>query len=403
MAGTIKFEKLGVPGVFINCDTFNDDAMSAASDNAMPAVRNTIIKSSEFYRVRATVDLIRPMVAGIFDELVEKMTKPLTAEEASPPQAGNETDGPPTASVTADSYEAVFEEFNQVYLGKRWGDGLPLVPPTAERVQWMLSGTRRSPQEKLGTIKPKQGVATVEKVAVNAVMAGASPEYFPVILAVMDAITDPDYDDLHMLASAGSFGLMIVVSGPIVKEIGMYGGIGYLGHGFRANNTIGRAVRLATLNIGRTWPGVNDMSLTGRLQPHTFFTFPENYADSAWEPYHASRGYDAGDSCVTVANIFNAGPMQSFFGGIIGTWNANDVMDRMVEAIVRSNRMMFGQWGSKGVGSNPGSGGGSNNHMIMLFPSLAAEYKKMGFDQTALQNEIYNRAVVPYEELQERD
>lgn len=183
----------------------------------------------------------------------------------------------------------------------------------------------------------------------------------------------------------------------------MHGGIGFLGHGFRANNAIGRAIRLSTLNIGRTWPGVNDMGLTGRLQAHTFFTFPENDEGRIWEPYHANRGFKAEDSCVTVANVYGAGPMQNFYGGIIGTWSAGDVLDRLVNNVVTMNKRVFPAWGAKGVGAIPGSGGGANNHFVMLFPALAAELKKMGYDRTKLQEEVYNRASVPFEELSEQD
>ncbi len=403
MAGTVKLEKLGIPGVFINCDTFNDDAVSAASDSGMPAVRHVVISSAEFYRVRATTDLIRPMVASIFDEIVGDLTRPLTEFEAAAPEAADGTDGPALITVEKNTYEEAFEEFNRLYLENRWGDGLPLVPPTPDRVKWMLAGTRRAPQEILGTLRPKSGTATVEKIAVNAVMAGARPEYFPVILAAMDILTHPDYDDLHVLASAGSFGLIIVVSGPLGREIGMHGGIGFLGHGFRANNAIGRAVRLSTLNIGRTWPGANDMSLVGRLQPHTFFTFPENDEHGVWEPYHASRGFKATDSCVTVATVGNAGPMQHFYGGIIGTWSAATVLDRLVNNIVTMSRRAFPAWGEKGVGAIPGSGGGANNHFVMLFPALAEELGKMGYDRPKLQQAVYDRAAVPFEELSEKD
>jgi hypothetical protein len=399
VAGTVKLEKLGVPGVFINCNTFNDDAVSAASDSGMPAVRHVVISSAEFYRVRATTELVRPMVKSIFDEIVDDLIKPLTRFEAMVPEAGEETDGPALVTVEKNTYEEALEEFNRLFLENRWGDGLPLVPPTPDRVKWMLAGTRRSPQEILGTVRPKSGVATVEKIAINAVMAGARPEYFPVILAAMDILTHPDYDDLHVLASAGSFGLIIVVSGPIAKEIGMHGGIGFLGHGFRANNAIGRAVRLSTLNIGRTWPGANDMALTGRISPHTFFTFPENFESDVWEPYHATRGFKAADSCVTVANVYSSSPMQHFYGGIIGTWSAEEVLDRLVNNVITMNRRALPAWGAKGVGAIPGSGGGANNHYVMLFPALAAELKKTGYDRPKLQQAVYDRAVVPFEEL----
>jgi len=409
VAGTVKLEKMGKPGVFINCTTFDDDAKSASMDNGMPGVRRVKISSADFYKLRGKVETIRPLVADVFEDIIEALIKPLAAEEKKLPREKGDEDGPPRLTITGDSYAEAAEEFNREYLEKRWGDGLPLVPPTPERVKWMLSGTKRAPEEIIGTLNPKQGVATIEKIAVNAVMAGAKPEYLPVIIGAIEAMTDATFDDLHVLASAGSFNLMIVVTGPIATEIEMEGGIGFLGHGWRANNTIGRAVRLSTLNIGRTWPAVNDMGLIGRVPAHTFYTFCENSDLSPWQPYHAGRGFNATDSCVTVASIYGTGPLQHMYGGMIGTWTAPEILDRMVNDIkTRDRRGIFppgvgaalsSGWGTKGVGQVPGSGEGASRHYIILFPELAAELKKMGFNQKNLQEEIYRRTSVPYDDL----
>jgi hypothetical protein len=401
VAGTTKLEKMGKPGVFIPCDTFEEAARSAAEDNAMPTVRYRTVSSAEFYRLRASVDLVRPIAEGVIEKLIDALTLPLTIEESKAHQKKESTESG-SVTVTGESFETAFEEFNHIYLENRWGDGLPMVPPTRERVEWMLSGTNRSPQEVIGKVSPKQGMATIEKIAINAVMAGAKPEYLPVIIAAMEALTNEKYDDRHVLLSAGSFSLLIVVSGTIVKEIDMQAGIGFIGHGWRPNNTIGRAVRLATINIGHIWPAMNDMALTGRVSPHTFITIAENTTLSKWEPYHANRGFNADDSCVTVASIPSAGPTQNFYGGMIGTWNTEEIVDRIVDTVKRDSRM-FPQWGSKGVGALPGSGGGGNNHMIILFPELVSELKKTGYDQKSLQQEIYRRTSVKYEDLRRED
>jgi len=366
----------------------------------MPAVRSREISSAEFYKLRGEVKTVRPLAEGIFDALTSALTTPLTPQESSLEQdkkGGDDT--PAEITVKAESYRVALEDFNQLYLDNRWGDGLPLIPPTPDAVKWMLSGTSRNPYEVLGTINPKHGIATIEKIAINAVMAGAKPEYLPVIIAAMEALADETFDDLHFLASAGSFNLLVVVSGPIAEEIGMEAGIGFMGHGWRANNTIGRAIRLATLNIGQTWPGINDMALTGRISPHTFITFSENTELSPWQPYHASRGFKADDSCVTVSPTHGESQLNHFYGGMIGTWTALGVLDRMVEDIVRTDRRGLFMWGTKGIGKYPGSGGGALNHLIVLFPELAAEFKKMGYDQPKLQDEIYQRTTIPYDEM----
>ena len=383
----------------MNCDTFDDDAKSAAADAEMPLVRRVKISSADFYKLRGSVDTIRPLVEKHFDEFIAALVTPLSSEESNPPATRPEIDGPPQLTILGDSYEEAVETFNQDYLSREWGDGLPLVPPTPEKVKWMLSGTKRSPDEVLGTINTKQGTATVEKIAINAVMAGARPEYLPVIIPVIESLADERFDDLHVLASAGSFNLMITVSGPIAKELGMRSGIGFMGHGNRANNTIGRAVRLSTLNTGRLWPAKNDMALIGRMSPHTFFCFAENMDMSPWEPYHANRGFSADQSCVTVATIFGGSPHEHSYGGVIFTWTAEEILDNIVKDLTVMGRRTLPMWGVKGVGKLPGSGSGPNVHKIILFPELVAEYKKMGYDQTGLQDEIYRRVSVPYEEL----
>src|SRR4030042_3753547 len=181
---------MGLPGVFMVGPTFADDAGSAAADNGMPTVRRREISSAEFYKLRGDVSTIRPLVEGVFDALTTALVDPLTPGESNPDEQKNGDDVPAEITVTADSYRVALEDFNQVYLDNRWGDGLPLIPPTPAAVKWMLSGTGRNPYEALGTINPKHGLATIEKIAINAVMAGAKPEYLPVIIAAMECLAE---------------------------------------------------------------------------------------------------------------------------------------------------------------------------------------------------------------------
>ena len=156
----------------------------------MPTVRRARIKSSEFYKLRGKVDTVMPLVEKVFADLIKGITVPLTPEEMNPPKQKTDTDGPTTIKITGASHPEAVEAFNEDYLNRRWGDGLPLVPPTPERVRWMLNGTKRQPNEVIGKINPKHGIVTVEKIAINAVMAGAKPEYLPVIIAGIEIIAD---------------------------------------------------------------------------------------------------------------------------------------------------------------------------------------------------------------------
>ncbi len=178
-------------------------------------------------------------------------------------------------------------------------DGLPVIPPTPERVLRMLQGTSRDPQEVVGLVPPNYAPATVEKVAINAVMAGCRPEYLPVVLAAVEAICTDEFNMHGVLATTHFPGPVIVVNGPIRDRIGMNYRINALGQRCRANLTIGRAVQLVVRNLGGGRPGEVDRAVLG--QPGKLsFCFAEFEERSIWEPLHVERGFRPEESTVTV-------------------------------------------------------------------------------------------------------
>jgi hypothetical protein len=393
VSGVIRLEKFGKPGIFVVTDNFGHDAKSSADDNGMPTIRIVTVPAQEFYKRRISREEVKPVAVGAINAMIDALTHPLTQEEAKPKPKQIKMSR--TIKITAASYELAVEKFNQSFLDNHWGDGLPLIPPTPKRVKWMLTGTGRSPQEVIGTVAPKNGTATIEKIAINAVMAGAKPEYLPVIIAAMEGLTDKKFDLLHVMTSSGSFNLLIMVNGPIAKEINMNSGIGFLGHGWRANNTIGRAVRLSLVNLGYLWPAENDMALIGRPSSHTFNTFAENEENSPWEPYHVSLGYKKEDSCVTVSTVGSyEGGMTIYGGGAVALWSARSILEQIIKDI-SSDRRIFALF-KRGV-ANPAAH--PRKHIIMLHPECAIELQRLGYTRESLQKYLYERTSVPYEEL----
>ena len=187
-----------------------------------------------------------------------------------------------------------------------FSDGLPLVPPTPERVLRMLAGTRRDAQEVVATVPPNMGEATVEKVAVNAVMAGCRPEYLPVVIACLEAVCTDAFNIHGVMATTMGASPVIVVNGPVRERLGMNMKLGALGQGSRANATIGRALRLAIRNIGGARPGGTERSTLGNPMKFTM-CFPEWEERNPWTPLHVERGFAAGDSVVT-AFAMSSGP-----------------------------------------------------------------------------------------------
>ena len=180
-----------------------------------------------------------------------------------------------------------------------WSDGLPIVPPTGERIIRMLSGTRRNPQEVVGRIPPNLTECTVEKVAINSVMAGCKPEYMPVLLAALEAALDPIFTLHGLLCTTCFSGPIIIVNGPIAEKIGMNWGINALGQGNRANSTIGRALQLIVRNVGGGIPGEIDRATLG-YPGKIGFCFAEDETDSSWQPLSEAQGFQPGSNTVTL-------------------------------------------------------------------------------------------------------
>jgi len=180
-----------------------------------------------------------------------------------------------------------------------WTDGLPIIPPTDLRIARMLTGTTRDPGEILGAIPPNLIDCTIEKAAVNAVMAGCRPEYFPVVLATVEAALKPEFSMHGLLATLWFSGPVVIVNGPITKRIGMNWGGNVLGQGNRANATIGRALQLIIRNVGGGRPREIDRSVFGNPGKYTF-CFPEDETDADWTPLNVARGHAPGTSTVTL-------------------------------------------------------------------------------------------------------
>ncbi len=198
-------------------------------------------------------------------------------------------------SLSIDDYNQAVEVFYE----RGWTDGLPVVLPTRNQVEAMIAYSGRDPQESVGPIPPKGSEGTVEKLAINAVMGGCRPEHFPVVLAAMEALVDPAHNlngvsqTTHMCVS------LVIVNGPIARELGFNSRAGVFGNGYRSNAAVGRAVRLALWNLGGAVPGETDMATLSHPGEYAF-CIAEEEEDNPWPPLHVERGCPPGSDAVTV-------------------------------------------------------------------------------------------------------
>jgi hypothetical protein len=192
------------------------------------------------------------------------------------------------------------EIINDSFIERGWSDGLPIIPPTEERVARMLSLLKnKDPQEVVAILPPRAGAATLEKIAINAVMAGCLPEYMPVIVAAIKAMAEEKFSLRGVQSTTHPCSPLLVVNGPIAKRIGINSKGNAFGPGARANATIGRALRLVLINVGGAVPGQIDKSTQGQPGRYTYCT-AENEEDSPWTPLHVERGFRREDSTVTM-------------------------------------------------------------------------------------------------------
>ena len=192
-----------------------------------------------------------------------------------------------------------FDEINTQYLARGWTDGLPVVPPTRRRIEDMLGYCDRPWNAPVATIAPNDSPATPLRIAVNAVMAGCRPEYFPVIVTAVEAMAEPQFNLIGIQTTTNPVGPLVLLNGPIRQQIGINCGAGALGPGWRANATIGRALRLILINIGGAIPGEIDKAILGMPGKYSL-CLGELEESSPWEPFHVEKGYDLTQSTVTL-------------------------------------------------------------------------------------------------------
>ena len=259
-----------------------------------------------------------------------------------------------------------------------WTDGLPVTPPTEERVARMLEGTTLSPDEVVCVLAPDLADCTVEKVAINAVMAGCRPEYLPVVLAAVRAAATSRFNIHGVSATTYFTGPVLVVNGPIRRQIGMNSGINVLGQGNRANMTIGRALNLVVRNVGGARPGGVDRAVLGSPGKLSF-CFPEDEEGSPWESLAVERGFSPEQSTVTV--FAGHGPIEIV-----------DQRSRAPESLAKSFALQLRMMAHPKLA-------GLADAILVITPEHARTFRNAGWSKERLRREIRSHLDLPSQEV----
>jgi hypothetical protein len=281
-------------------------------------------------------------------------------------------------AATIFEFHGAYEDADTHYQERGWTDGLPIVPPTEARVRECLRATDRDPREIVGVLPPRQGEATIEKIAVNAVMAGCRSEYFAVVLAAIEALADPLFNLDSVQATTHPVAPLLVVNGPIAGRIGLNAGYNAFGQGFRANVTIGRAVRLVLMNVGGGLPGSGDRATQGS-PAKIAYCVAENEAESPWPPLHVEAGLPADTSTVTAF-------------GCEGPHNIQDHYSNTALGVLRTVAGAMGQAGSNNLL-------GRGWPLLSLGPEHAATIAREGFTKQKVKEFLFEHARFPLARL----
>ncbi len=327
-------------------------------------------------------DEVKEKAGIIIDKIISALTNPDTPEELYRENVVGKHE-PPRTDFTRPRYQKneafphanePLEIINDFYYDNGLTDGFPIIPPTTQRVDAMLAYTDLPRNHVLADIPPGLGEASVEKIAVNAVMAGCYPEFLPIIITAIKAICPKEFNLSAIQTTTHLAAPLIIVNGPLAKELAINSGTNVFGQGWIANSTIGRALRLILINIGGGYPGLTDKATFGHPGKYSY-CIAENEPENPWEPLHVERGFDPSVSTVTVI-------------GAEAPHNISDHESNTAEGLLTSiaNTMSI-------VGSNNVRLGGQP--LLVLGLEHATTIAKGGYKKESIKDFLFKNVQIP--------
>lgn len=373
-------ESLGKPGVMLDTLPFLSDSQAAALSVGLPDL--------------PVVALPIPTTAGKPDADLENAARQvqqaiidaLTKAPAKVTVAKVEQKDPKRAEVIefkGKTLDEATENMEKFFLANKMSDGFPLVPPTVERVNAMVQASGLPPTQQIGVLDPRKGMATVERLAINAVMAGCRPAYMPLLVAVAQVMADPGYDMHGSMVTTGLNAPLIVVSGPIIKDLNLNFSYSTMGPGWKSNSSIGRAARLFIINIAQAWPGVNDMKDVGN--PAKFgvvMAENEGQTPQGWGTFRERQGFPKDVSTVSLFASQSYRQVHDSQKYLVPTVPYQQVVDPMISRLMGTLlNSTVEQWGQ--------------DIIIDFSPVMANNLAKMGYTPEKIQKELWEAGRIP--------
>jgi hypothetical protein len=371
----VQLEKMGIPTATIVTDEFLTLAKTECSTRGMselPLVEVPHPVGAIF------IEALKSVAEGAVESIIASITRRNGDIEATAKGDLHSVSRDIEESIAVPRDPAGMFDF---VMARGWSDGLPVLPPTRAAVDAMIGAGGMERDHVLGVLPPLSGIASVEKIAANAVMAGCLPDYFPLVLGSVKCMLQPGFNLDGVQTTTGNVAPVAIVNGPCRKTLEVNCGANVLGQGWRANATIGRAIRFVMTNIGGATPGVFDKSTVGQPAKYTF-CFGENEEESPWEPLHVERGLSLRDDAV---NMFGCSGVNSAVD--MASQNAKGLLITFVLTMIGGIT----------------SGVTSTEVMLIICPEHAQIMAKEGYAKADIRAELFEMARVPFEKISDNN
>ncbi len=373
MRASIVAEKLGLPTVSLVCKGFVLQGDFTAAGLGMPNLPMAVYPGHvNFHSVQKLEDNVKTVI-------VEQIVKGLTVQ----PEETKLRKEPEPKDIV---FEGTFEDVNEFFYSNEWSDGLPIIPPTIQKVEQFLKYTEKSADEVIGVLLPDKREATVWNIAVNGVMVGCRPEYMPVLIAIIEAMADPKFGQEHLGHTPGTE-VLITINGPIIKDLGFNYGQGALRVGFQPNTSIGRFWRLYLRNAAGFLPYKTDKATFGGTWRVVLAENEEVVAKIGWEPMSVDQGFKTVDNVVTISSCTST---DSIFS--VGAATAEQILNKIAVRIVDNQLYLFAIINFLGPSARP---------QIILSPSIAEKISEGGYSKYRMKQYLYEHAKFPAERFEQ--
>jgi len=359
----VQAEKVGIPSVTVALTGFVEQARAVGKGEGISNLR--VAEYPGRIQMHSPQEL-REGVATLIPQIVNGLTEEEEERVTSTPE-------PAPRDIV---FGGTFEEVNEFFYEHQWSDGLPIVPPTIDKVEELLRYTDRSPDEIIGVLRPEMREATVWNIAVNGVMAGCRPEYMPVLVAIVEVMADPQFGLEHAGSTPG-WEALIILNGPIRRQLGFNWETGVLRPGNRANVSIGRFFRLYMRNVPRFLPGITDKATFGQNFRGVLPENEEAVAEIGWQPLSVDRGFRAGENVVTISSCRHMSNPLKTVGAV-----AEEHLDRITDLMLRTQEHYWVAYGPVAP-------------TLIISPVVAKKLSMEDYSKDDIRKYIYDHAKVP--------